>query len=457
MDNESGSFWKDLTASLPSNWQVEETSALPVEPLADLSAEVKAHLADPLATMSLADLTGPTTRVVIVCDEPPTHGTRATVLRSVLAQLERAGAGADPHRITLLIATATTTQPGNTPVRADGDWVGIANHVNVVQHNPNDLSELDELGNFEGVPLTVNYRAAEADLLIAISVMQLDDAAFDTGSTGTLTNRLMSAATVRELHTTRFYDDRAEPSAYARPLFERVVREGARRAGLVFAIDAIDDAQGCAVAVRAGAPNAVNDALMQVMSNMREASAASSAYDIVLVDTGATQGLFDASTAAIRIGLARNPVLMRGGSLILMADAANDTHNDSDESRAFYDALSNATIPDQVILQLQGRSLQPGEDRAYLLAQVMQRNHVIVAGAQHDQLARASHFLSTPTVREAAELAESFADVRPKALIVRNASRSIPAFGGSYWGSDSANDRDSDRDPIDDALIELTW
>ncbi len=261
----------------------------------------------------------------------------------------------------------------------------------------------------------------------------------------------MSAATVRELHTARFYDDRAEPYAYARPLFERVVREGARRSGLVFAIDAIDDDQGCAVAVRAGSPNAVNDALMQVVANLREANAASSAYDIVLADTGTRQGLFDASSVAIRIGLARNPVLMRGGSLILMVDSADDAHDDNDDARAFYDVLSNATTPDQVILQLQGRSLQPGEDRAYLLAQVMQRNHVVVAGSQHEQLARASHFLSAPSIREAAELAESFADVRPKALIVRNAARSIPVFGGSYWSDDS------DSDPIDDALIELSW
>ncbi len=177
MDNERGSFWKDLAASLPDSWQVEETSALPVEPLADLSAEVDAQLSNPLATLPLADLSGPNARVVIVCDEPPTHAsrTRAVVLCNVLAELERAGA--DPQRITLLIATPL----GNTPVHtdADGDWAGFVGRVNVVQHDPNDLSQLDELGNFEGVPLTVNYRAAEADLLIAISVMQLDNAEFD--------------------------------------------------------------------------------------------------------------------------------------------------------------------------------------------------------------------------------------------------------------------------------------
>lgn len=444
MDDISGSFTQDL----PPSWQVEEASAQPIEPIADVRAAVEAQLSNPLASLPLTDLCGPSTKVTIACDALPNVGTRAALLRGVLSQLERAGVAASA--ITVLIATSPTDAlaAGN---QAELLGLSYAIQANVVQHAPDDLRELDDLGNYEGVPLTVNYRAAEADLLIALSVMQLDDDAFDAGSTGTITRGLMSDATTRELRTTRFLDDQTEPAIYTRPLFERVVREGARRAGLVFVVDAIDDAQGCALAVRAGAPNAVNDALTQDIMMMREAGVASTSYDVVVVDTScnAQRGLFNAARAAINVGLARNSVLMRGGSMILPTAAEDDLDNDGDsaEARAFYEALTNASSPDLVIQQLRGRSLRPGEERAYLLAHVMQRHHIIAAGPQREQLARTSHFLSSPNVQDAAELAESFTGSRPRALIVRNAQHSVPAFTGLSWDS---------SDPFEDALIELT-
>ena len=446
MDDVSGSFTQDL----PSSWQIEEASAQPVEPLADVCAAVKAQLAAPTAALPLTDLCGPGTTVTLVCDAPPNNGTRAMLLRSVLSQLEFAGV--DPDKITLLIAAQAEDIARDNITLFDSIY---SSRVRVVRHDPDDLRDLDDLGNFEGVPLTVNYRAAEANLLIAMSVMRLDDDAFDAGSTGTITSGLMSTATTRELHTTRFLDDQTEPAIYTRPLFERVVREGARRAGLVFAVDAIDDAQGYALAVRAGAPNAVNDALTQDIMMMREAGVASTSYDVVVVDTSrhAHRGLFNAARAAINVGLARNPVLMRGGSMILPTIANSDLGSDdyedydNDEERAFYDALTNASSPDLVIQQLRGRSLRPGEERAYLLAHVMQRHHIIAAGPHHEQQARTSHFLSSPNVQDAAELAESFTGSHPRALIVRNAQHSVPAFTGLSWDS---------SDPFEDALIELT-
>lgn len=191
--------------------------------------------------------------------------------------------------------------------------------------------------------------------------------------------------------------------------------------------------------------NAVNDAQMREMYALRDASVKSYTYDVLLPDTHQRSGLYDASRDAIRMSLVRNPVLMRGGSLILPVDGWADALEDSEESRVFYDALTNAPTPDRVIEQLQGRSLKKGEDRAYLLAHVMQRHHVIAAGAPREQLVRNSHFVPSQDVREAGELAESFAGHTPRALVVRHARRNLPAFAGPYYGSD----------PFDDALLEI--
>jgi nickel-dependent lactate racemase len=410
--------------------------------LADLRGQVAVQLASPLASLPLTELCGAGMSVVIVCDEAPHHGTRLAILDGVFDQLERAGV--DPDKVSVLVAAQIGDggRLGAPPDRIDDRY---GNRVRVVRHDPDDVRELDDLGTFEGVPLTINFHAVEADLLIALSVIRLDDVWSDTSGAAIVTLGLGGSATVREMRTTRFFDDRIDGTSDARPLIERVAREGAHRAGLVFAIEAIEDADGRAISLKAGAPNAVNDASTETAITLREAGVASASYDVVLAGTGehSPTGLYGISRAAIHIGLAHRSVVMRGGALILPVGRRED---DGTDAREFYDALTNASDPELVILQLQGRSLGQGARRAYLLAHVMQRNHIIAAGSHPDGLARDSHFLSTRTVREAVELAENFAGPLPRALYVRDALRTLPTYGGPYFGSN----------PHDDAWIELS-
>jgi hypothetical protein len=423
--------------SLPTAWHAETAHARPAEPLADLPGVVTDRLANPLSSLPLSDLCGPSTRVTLVYGGASSGDTQSALLHGVLRELE--SANVPPEQVTLLTAQGVIQR------RPSGDY---GSRISVIQHDPDDLRELDDLGNYEGVPLATNFRAAEADLLIAITVTSLDSGTEDAISASAVAMGMAGYATQRELSTTRFFDDRIEITRSGeRSLFERVVREGARRAGLVFAITALEDAAGGALDVQAGAPNAVDDAVAEAITMLREALVSASAYDVILAEPRATEafGVYDASLAAINIGLARNPVLMRGGVLILpIGRAGIATVN----GRAFVDALADASEPELVIQQLQGRSLAKGEARAYLLAQVMQRYHVIAAG-QQEQLARNLHFVPAANVREAAELAESLSGRKPQALIVKDALRTVPSFGGPLTSARSLDDL------LDDLLLDL--
>lgn len=423
--------------SLPANWQIEQTDIAAAAPLAALKEEIEARLSDPINSFPLTELCGANTDIVIVCDRVPADEVRLAILRGVLSHLQQADIA--PERVTLLIATPMDDAPtGDEEPAAMARLIGLddyAGRIHIVRHDPEDVRELDGMGNFEGVPLTINYRAVEADLLIALYAMQLDDDPCCTGSCATITLGVVGMSTQRELRTTRFYDDRIEPSpVHDHPLLQRVVREGARRAGLMFAVGALVDSEGRALAIRAGAPINVDDALADLAVTLRESSVGAPSYDVVLAEPNWSGrmggGLFDASLAAIHISLAHNPVLMRGGSLILPVSRRGD---DSASARAFYDALTNAPSPEAVIQQLRGRSLLTGEARAYLLAHALQRCHLIVAGPHQERLMHDSHFLSSPSVREAAELAENFAGKHPRALIVRHALSTVPVFRGPLF------------------------
>lgn len=432
--------------SLPTQWQIEQTDITAAVPLAAVDEEVETRLSNPLNSLPLTDLCGANTDVVIVCDRAPRDEARLAILRGVLSHLERAGIA--PERVTLLIAALNDEIPTDIASPPDAksalDRLGdYASRIHIVQHDPEDVRELDDLGNFEGVPLTINYRAAEADLLIAIYAMQLDDDAYCAGSCATITLGVVGTPARRELRTTRFYDDRIEPSAHDLPILQRVLREGARRAGLMFAVGALVDAEERPLAIRAGAPVNVDDALADLSCTLRASNVGAPSYDVVLAEpnwSGRAGGsLFDASLAAIHISLGRNPILMRGGPLILPIERRED---DSATARAFYDALTNAPSPESVIKQLQGRSLQAGEARAYLLAHAMQRHRLIIAGPQREHLTRDLHLLSSSSVREAAELAENFTGRHPRALIVRHALSTTPVFRGTLFTPDPFEERE---------------
>ncbi|MCS7055662.1 MAG: lactate racemase domain-containing protein [Thermoflexales bacterium] len=427
--------------SLPAHWQVDEIDMAVAKPLADVDEEVETRISNPLNSLALSDLCDAGDDIVILCDRAPTDQVRLAIVRGVLSHLDRAAIA--PERVTLLIAAPDDASPADKELLGSihaalhrlGDY---AARVAVVQHDPEDLRELDDMGNFEGVPLTINYRAVEADVLIAIYAMQLDDDADCAGSCAAVTLGIVGTHAKRELHTTRFYDDQIEPSADRHPLLRRVLREGARRAGLAFAVGALVDAHGRPLAVRAGAPISVDDALADQAAALRESNVSRPSYDVVLADpsrNGHTAGsLFEASLAAIRLSLGRAPILLRGSPLILPVEGCEDG---SSAARDFYNALINTASPELIIKQLQGRSLQAGEARAYLLAHAMQRNRLIIAGPQPERLARDFPILSSSSIREAAELAGNFTGKRPRALIVRHALSTTPVFRGLFSTPDS--------------------
>lgn len=428
--------------SLPAHWQVDEADIAATVPLTAIDEEIETQLSNPLNSLPLTDLCSANAEIVILCDRLPQDDVRMAALRGVLSHLNRAGIA--PERVTLLVAalddeTSDSVEPSHG-LGATLDRLGdYGRQIHVVWHDPDDVRELDDLGTFEGVPMTINYRAAEADLLIAIYAMRLDDDAACVSSCATVTLGIVGAPARRELHTTRFYDDRIEPSAEGLPLFQRVMREGARRAGLVFAVGALVDADGRPLAIRAGAPVNVDDALAGLASRLRESDIGAPTYEVVLAEpiwSGRAGGsLFDAGLAAIHLSLGRNPILARGGSLIL---PVRSSEADSAAARAFYGTLMRASSPEQIIERLNGRSLGFGEARAYLLAHVMQRHRLIVAGPRPgEDLVRNLRILSSSSLREAAELAENFTGKHPRALIVRHALSTIPVFRGVAFPGDS--------------------
>jgi len=424
--------------SLPADWQIEQADIVssPLS-LTTLETDLEQSLRAPLASLPLTELCGATTSVVIACDQWPTDAVRQIMLRKVLAQLEQAGV--DPSRITVLVASAlrdplTPRQRAAQRTTHTSEFGG----AQMIQHDPDDKRILDDLGNVEGVPLAIHYLAVEADLLIALFAAPLEADLSYVGGCAAIAYGLAGQDTQRELHTTRFYDDQLEAQPADRPLRQYVMQEGARRAGLVFAVGALVDARGCAIAVKAGAPTAIEYALSQIALGAYGATVEAPRYDVLLAqpEGSATGGgtLFDAGLAAIRQGLPSRSVLAPGGVLVLPI-----RHQDvqTEAVRTFYETLSWADSPEVLVQRLRGNSLRDGEIQAYLIGHLAQRYRIILAGPQQRGPAFRGYFLYAPSMRDTAELAENFVSKYPRALVVRRALTTLPVYSEMRFALDA--------------------
>jgi nickel-dependent lactate racemase len=417
-----------------------------MDPLENLSAVVEHALAHPLSSLPLAELCGPGSRVTLVCaiSGHERDAANAILLPPLLRELRTAGV--QDKDITILIPNALHHPSTDEEKKLSlGDEV-LARYT-VVDHDAGNQSELDELGNFQGVPMQVNYRAAEADLLVAVDVVEPHYYAGYSGGYKTISIGCAGAATLNEVRTARFLDDRTtHPADSPDNLALMVEREIARRAGLMFVLNAVVDVDGNITAVAAGAPSAVHDLLVNVARKNYEVDVPRSDYNIIIAGDGKSKvrTLYHASRAAVAIGLADSPVLVKGGVIILPVRCAEHLQRDAREQQ-FYDALLGATDMDTVLRQLSQRGIRSGEQRAYMLAQTIigQKYHVIAVGSDCVDLARDCGLIAAHNMLEAASLAETIVGKRPRVLMLPHAAQFIP-INRWHVGEDEETDEDQD-------------
>lgn len=392
--------------TLPEDWRVERIAAPDAPPLADLAAATRAAIDHPLGSLPLADLAGRSARVCIAVDG--TDASHRTALDALLAAL--CEHGVPPAAVTVL-----TIPPG---------FRAADLQVTQIVHHADDRRTLDELGRYEGIPFTVNHHAVDADLLIGLGALHLDDLLRDAASSHFVARDLAGAETQNALGDARFLDDVIAPWRGGESFYDRVVREGARRAGLIFVVDLLLDERGRAVAVKAGLPRQVDAELSLIAHTLREAAASRTA-DLLVADVGPV-GFFSAARAPIHIGMTPDAALVRGGVVVLpdLQPESPCEPAESAEIDAFYDALDLGANSDEVIRHLSGRTLGPGEARAYLLAHVLQRHPVITVTAPGARTAR--HVIAARDMGEAAELAETLLGRRPYTLLLPRALSALP-------------------------------
>ncbi len=299
----------------------------------------------------------------------------------MLAELEAAGVPADG--ITLLVAVGTH-RPSTPEEKVAKLGEAIARRYRVIDHDPVNPDGLVAVADGPaGIPFRINRHAVEADLLLATGVVEPHQYGGFSGGGKTVAIGCADEAIIAHTHGPAFLD---QPGTRLAKLdgnpFQDAVRRVAKAAKVAFVVNAVLSDEGKPVAIAAGPPEATQNHLAAIAGEMYTAEIPSQ-VDIAVAGVGYPKdaNLYQASRAASYLQFAPIPVVRKGGVIVLPAGCPEGAGQGSGEER-FRDAMRDPGGPAAIIAKARRDGIRPGEQRAYVMARVLEDVTVIVAGAE---------------------------------------------------------------------------
>lgn len=406
---------------LPSHWRVDVADPESVQPLQDPQAGIAAALADPLHSPPLTELVGPGDHVCIAFTHPGVPCPEHLLVPALLHELEQAGVYDED--ITLLCAGGLYGRT-NHDEKVAQLGADVVNRYRVVDH---DVGEVIHLGQWQGVPLTVNRCTLEADLVIATGIVAPHLYAGFSGGAETVAIGCAGDATIEAIHAPRFiYNPQVRPGQVKGNPFQGALSESAQRAGLRFILNVILDPTGQVIDVQAGDPFMVHQYLTFSASSLYN-SLVPQTYDVVIagLDPPHNASLYQAVLGALFVGTAPNSALRTGGVILLPARTP-DAVGQGINAQNFYSALQGVRSLDTLITELLERGYRPGEARAFQLARLLELNEVVVVGSEFPTMVEACHLQGAADMRAAAELTRWLLGDDLDVLIIPHAMHTLP-------------------------------
>jgi nickel-dependent lactate racemase len=418
-----------LSFRLPAGWRGAVVESLSPPPISDLPAAVARALAEPIGCPPLRRLAKRGDRVCIVFTDITRTCPDEALLAPTLADL--AAAGVADEAITLLCGTGLH-RPSTAEEKIAKLGRSIAARYRVVDHEPLNPAALIDLGtSATGIPLAVNRIAYEADLLIATGIVEPHQYAGYSGGRKTLAIGAAGEAMIAHTHGPRMLDHPATRlGRIAGNPFHAAITEAACRAKLRFIVNVIQDDHRRVLHVAAGEPDAAFRTLVALAKKVYEVPIPRQ-VDVAVAGVGYPKdaNLYQASRAPSYLFFAPTPVVRPGGFYIVPAPCPEGAGAGVGEGR-FLKAMQQARDVRAILADARRDGYPPGQQRAFIMAKVLEHNKVIIVGARDPDLVRSAKFLAAATMEEAFAMVAGDLGENLDALIVPHALLTLPIVEG---------------------------
>lgn len=395
-------------------------------PLNDVSTAIDATLAKPINSAPIHELAHKGDRVCIVFTDItracPDHLLVPPILRELHA------AGVRTHDIILLCGTglhrASTYEEKVAKLGAE-----VVRQYQVIDNEPQNPDQLVDLGETkDGTPVSVNKIAYESDVLIATGIVEPHQYAGYSGARKTVAIGAAGEKTIAYTHGPHMIDHPGTRlGLIPGNTFHRAITETAKRAGLRFILNAVLDEEKRPVAVFGGEPEATFEKLVSVAQKLYTV-AVPHQYDVVIGGVGFPKdsNLYQASRAPSYIFFAPRAVIRKGGVLITPALCDEGAGTGIGEQR-FYTEMQSAPTMSVLLDAMRKKGYQPGAQRAFVMAKVMEENPVVIVGSQFPKIVEDTKMISAPTMQHALEFAVThIGRPDPDVLIIPHALLTLP-------------------------------
>lgn len=382
--------------------EVIHSQGLP--PLGDISTAIDTTLAEPINSVPIRELAHKGDSACIVFTDITRDCPDYLLVPPILRELHTAGVR--KHDITLLCGTGLH-RPSTYEEKVAKLGAEVVQQYHIVDNEPQNPAHLVELGKTEkGTPVSVNKITYEADLLIATGIVEPHQYAGYSGARKTVAIGAAGEATIAYTHGPKMLDlPGTRLGLIEGNPFHQAIAEAARRSGLRFILNVVLDEEKRPVAIYGGEPEATFAKLVSVAQKLYTAPVPHQ-YDVVIGGVGFPKdiNLYQASRAPSYIFFAPTPVIKKGGVLITPARCDEGAGKGIGEQR-FYQEMRSATSMSALLDTMRQRGYQPGAQRAFVMAKVMEASPVVIVGSEFPDIVKDTKMIPAQTMEKALEFA----------------------------------------------------
>lgn len=408
---------------------MQETVAVsqPMQPLNNVPTAIQNALNNPIGTPKLRQMAKTGDRVCIVFTDITRSSPDHQLVPALLSELEQAGVRNED--ITLLCGSGmhrpSTIEEKYTKLGAD-----IVARYRVIDNEPQNPKALVDLGTTPGgVPVTLHRSVVETDLLIATGIVEPHQYAGYSGGRKTVAIGAAGEGLIAHTHGPAFVDHPGTRLGQIKGNpFHEAITETARRTNLRFILNVVLDDDKRLIRVAAGDPELAFQDLVNFSKSVYEVPIPKQ-YDIAIGGVGFPKdtNLYQASRAPSYLFFAPSPVVRPGGYFIIPARCEEGAGAGVGEQR-FFTAMRDAPDVQYILDDARKNGYPPGQQRAFVMAKVLEQSKVIIVGSECPDLVAACKMIPARTMEEALELAAKKLGPACDVLIVPHAMLTLPVL-----------------------------
>lgn len=388
----------------------------------DEAGEVKRALENPIGTPRLKEIARGKKNAVIVVNDI----TRPTATYKLLPHLfeELKAAGLNEDKITLLVATGTHRD--NTREELEG-MLGkeAVTRFKIINHHCQDDKIMVDLGKTSGgVPVVINRLFWEAEVKVTTATIAPHQGAGFSGGRKSVLPGIASLATLKQHHGFNMRSDKPAMGWVEGNKFHENALEAAKMAKVDFILNTVQNHHKEITRAVAGD---VEKAWLEGVKASREIYEVRIPHPVDVVITSPGGFPKDIDLYQSQKSMAASELAVKeGGTVILPAEC-----RDGVGAHGFYEWMSAATCPQDVIDRFIREGYSIGSSKAWLFSRCLKKADLIVVTKNiEDRILKDMFTRRADTVEQAIEMALAKQQGKGEIILMKNGSDMIPTFEG---------------------------